>query len=31
MAEIDNPKTLDGGAAEVVPDTVRHIRALVDA
>jgi hypothetical protein len=26
----DHPKTLDGGAAEVIGDTGRHIRALVE-
>jgi hypothetical protein len=32
MAEVDHPKTLDGGAAELVlPDTGRRIRALTEA
>jgi hypothetical protein len=31
LVEVDNPKTLDGGAAEVIADTGRHIRALVEA
>ena len=31
MAEVDHPRTLDGGAAEVAPDTGRRVRALVDA
>jgi hypothetical protein len=26
----DHPKTLDGGAAEVIGDTGRHIRAMVE-
>jgi hypothetical protein len=30
MAEFDHPKHLDGGAAEVVGETGRHIRALVE-
>jgi hypothetical protein len=31
LAEIDYPNTLDGGAAEVAPDTGRRVRALVEA
>jgi len=31
MAEIDHPKHLDGGAAEVIGETGRHIRGLVEA
>jgi hypothetical protein len=31
LVEIDHPKHLDGGAAEVIGDTGRHIRALVEA
>jgi hypothetical protein len=30
MAEFDHPKHLDGGAAEVIGETGRHIRALVE-
>ena len=28
MVEVDRPRTLDGGAAEVAPDTGRRVRAL---
>jgi hypothetical protein len=28
LVEIDYPKTLDGGAAEVAPDTGRRVRIL---
>jgi hypothetical protein len=31
LAEIDHPKHLDGGAAEVIGETGRHIHALVEA
>jgi hypothetical protein len=31
LVEIDHPRNLDGGAAEVVPDTGRRVRALVEA
>lgn len=31
LVETDHPKHLDGGAAEVVGETGRHIRALVEA
>jgi hypothetical protein len=31
LVEIDHPKHLDGGAAEVIGDTGRHIRGLVEA
>jgi hypothetical protein len=31
MAETDHPKHLDGGAAEVIGATGRHIRGLVEA
>jgi len=30
LVEIDHPKHLDGGAAEVIGDTGRHILALVE-
>jgi hypothetical protein len=30
LVETDHPKRLDGGAAEVIGDTGRHIRALVE-
>jgi hypothetical protein len=30
LVEVDHPKTLDGGASEVIGDTGRHIRALVE-
>jgi hypothetical protein len=31
MAAVDHPKHLDGGAAEVIGATGRHIRGLVEA
>jgi hypothetical protein len=31
LVETDHPPSLDGGAAEVIGDTGRHIRALVEA
>ena len=31
LVETDHPKSLDGGAAEVMGDTGRHLRALVEA
>jgi hypothetical protein len=31
LAEIDYPKILDGGAAEVIGDTGRRVRTLVEA
>jgi hypothetical protein len=31
LIQFDHPKTLDGGAAEVAPDTGRRVRALVEA
>lgn len=31
LAETDHPRTLDGGAAEVIGDTGRQLRALVEA
>jgi hypothetical protein len=31
LVEIDYPRTLDGGAAEVASDTGRGVRALVEA
>jgi hypothetical protein len=31
MVEIDHPNTLDGGAAEVSPDSGRRVRTLVEA
>jgi hypothetical protein len=31
LVEIDHPKILDGGAAEVARDTGRRVRALIEA
>jgi hypothetical protein len=31
LVETDHPKHLDGGAAEVIGETGRHIRAMVEA
>jgi len=31
LVETDHPKWLDGGAAEVIGDTGRHVRCLVEA
>ena len=31
LVETDHPPSFDGGAAEVIADTARHIRALVEA
>jgi hypothetical protein len=31
LVETDHPPSLDGGATEVVADTGRHIRALLEA
>jgi hypothetical protein len=28
LVETDHPRTLDGGAAEIMQDTGRHVRAL---
>jgi hypothetical protein len=30
LVEVDHPKTLDGGAAEVIGDTGRRIHAMVE-
>jgi hypothetical protein len=30
LVEVDHPKTLDGGAAEIIGDTGRHILAMVE-
>jgi hypothetical protein len=31
LVQIDHPKTLDGGAAEVIGDTGRRVLAMVEA
>jgi hypothetical protein len=31
LAEVDHPRLLDGGAAEVIGDTGRRVRSLVEA
>jgi hypothetical protein len=31
LVDLDHPRILDGGAAEVIGDTGRYVRALVEA